>query len=172
MKKITFLVFSLLILFAPKLSAQEDAKFQAIFLYNFIRQMEWPADYKQGDVLVKVIGDSEIIDELNAYAKEIPINNQKIICQSSTVANLSKCHIVYIPVSKSTELAAVIAKIGNASTLIVTEQAGLTAKGAGISFVRDNENGLNVLRYQYNEANITKQKIKVGSGLKELGIPK
>jgi len=152
-------------------SAQQDTKFQAIFLYNFTRQLGWPDTYKTGDIVIKVLGESEVVDELNAFAKNNPVNGQNVVSQATSASNIGKCHIIFIPQAKSNELNTVITSLEGSSTLIVTEQSNLTTKGAGISFIQIKEgDGSSILKYQFNTENISKYKIKVSSNFMTLGL--
>lgn len=153
------------------LFAQQDAKFQAIFLYNFTRQLGWPDDYRSGDIIIKVLGDSDVVEELNNFAKNNPVNGQNVVSKATNTSSIGKCHILFIPASKTTQLASVVSSVKNQSTLIVTESAGQTSKGAGISFVNIKESdGSNILKYQYNVKNISSKNIKVSSNFMTLGI--
>jgi len=165
MKKI-FAVIVLVVVFLNTMNAQ-DTKFEALFVYNFTRQIDWPTDYKSGTFYIKVLGESEIVSELKNFTKDKKVGGtQDITVESVAVGSIGKCHVLFIPTSKSGELSAALAQIAGNSTLVITEQSNLTSKGAGISFIKDND----VLKYQFNQGNLDKQKLKVGSDLKELGI--
>jgi len=168
MKKIiTFLTIS--ILFIEILSAQ-NTKFQAIFLYNFTRQLGWPSECQTGDIVIKVLGQSEIINDINSFAKGNPVYGQNVVAKLTTIDDVTNCHILFVTDEKSSDLETIIAKVGTKSVLIVTGKSGLTAKGAGISFVSEPDSeGAQILKYQYNVTNITKHNIKVSSDFKSLG---
>lgn len=169
MKTKLFITFLFLVVAFQSFS--QEAKFEAIFLYNFTRQLGWPEEYKTGDIQIMVLGSSEIIDQINTFAKDKPISGQNVVAKSTTIDKIENCHILYIPEDKNEQLQEVITKIGDKSVLIVTEKSNQTVNGAGISFTveKDSEGG-EVLRYQYNVDNIKKQNIKVSSDFKSLGI--
>jgi len=170
MKKIIILFVFTILTSLSFVKAQEN-KFEAIFLYNFTRQLGWPEAYRSGDIIIKVFGETDIVDQINDFAKGNPVYGQNIVAKSTSIDGISDCHIVYITEDKSNELENVIAKIGMQSILIVTEEANLVSKGAGISFTREVDiDGEQILRYQYNTINIKKADIKLSSDFKSLGI--
>ena len=66
------------------------------------------------------------------------------------------CHILYVLSDYSSQLNEVIEKMKSKSTLIITDKAGFTSKGAGINFVVQE----NKQKIELNKANIKRYKIK------------
>lgn len=165
-------MFSVLILLlSGSFIKAQESKFEAIFLYNFTRQLGWPDSYKSGDIVIKVVGETEIVDQINEFAEGNPVYGQDVVAKSASAGEITECHIVYITEDASDELESIIEEIGDQNILIVTEVANLVTKGAGISFVREIDTaGDKVLKYQYKVDNIKKYDIKVSSDFKSLGI--
>ncbi len=169
MKKVSFLLLIILISVFGALS--QNVKFQAIFVYNFTRQLGWPSEYQTGDIVIKVLGQADIVDEINNFAKGNPVYGQNVAAKATTIDDVTNCHILYISEDKSGDLETVISKIGDKSVLIVTAKSNLITKGAGISFVTETDKeGDAILKYQYSATNISKQNIKVSSDFKSLGL--
>lgn len=60
--KRTTVVFYLLMLLTSTVSSAQDEKFQAIFLYKFIENINWP-DAKR-NLVVGILGETSVQDEL------------------------------------------------------------------------------------------------------------
>lgn len=106
-----------------------------------------------------------MIEELNTIAKKRKINEQSVVIKKcSTVDELVKCQIVYIPSSKSSYLSRFSSKTKN-NILIITEKTGLASKGAGINFVEVE----GVLKFEINTSNITKYGLSYNSELLNFG---
>lgn len=171
MKKLVYILVSILfctswIADKPSASEEASAKIKAIYIYNFTKYIEWPDNYKQGNFVIGVMGNNlSLINELNKMAASKTVGAQKLEIKNITSAD-AVCHIIYLLSTNSTQLAEVVDKIKNKSTLIITDRAGLATKGAGINFVIQE----NKQKIELNKSNIEKYKLKVASSLVELAI--
>lgn len=162
------LVAFLLVFFNQNLLAQNE-KFKALFMYNFTKYLEWPESERQGDFVIAVLGESALMDELKIIAEKKKVGFQSIVVQKiSSPDQLPKCHIVYIPESKTNQINAIKIKLASSSTVIIADNPGSIAKGAGINYVVNS--GKQV--FEISKTNLEKQNIKVGADLLSLGIPK
>lgn len=144
-------------------------KFQAAYLYNICKYMEWPVNYKSGNFVIGVLTNDPIVKELKKIATSKKYLNQKIVVKTFTsTASISKCHVLYIPTKQSGSINAAKSKINNFSTLLVTNKKGAVAQGAGINFLLLR----NKLRFEMKKSNITKKKIKVSSAIERLAYKK
>ena len=167
MKYLTILVL-LFVLIGNRFNATaQDAKFQALIMYNFTKLLDWPD--KSGDFVINVIGNVDLAKELKEFTANKKAGGvQEIIVKKVLVNELLDCQMIYVGSSESGNLDKIIEIIGGNNTLLVTEKNGLTDKGASISFVKINGNW----KYQFSESNIKTQGLKVSSDFKELGIAK
>ena len=148
------------------LKAQTTAGMKAVFIYNFTKYIEWPPDYKDGDFVIGVLGNSGVTQELSKYAETRKAGNQAIVVKTfNSIAEISKSHMIFIPSDKSSKLGEVISTINGQSTLIITEQSGLAKSGAAINFVSSDTQ----VEFELNQNNITSYGMKVNSKLVELG---
>lgn len=165
MKKVSLL---LLLVFAASSAFSQTHKFQSVFMFSFTKYVQWPDAYNQGDFEILVLGDSPIIDELKAMAQAKKVNGDRSIkvTKINSPSEIKKCNILYVPSNKSSQIDAVLAKVGSQSILIVSEEAGLGAKGSNINFiVKDGK-----LAFELNQAAIGKQSLKVSNELSRLAI--
>ena len=144
------IILSVLVgLFFSHIIIAQETKFEAIFLYNFTRQLGWPNSCQTGDIVIKVLGQSEIVDQINNFAKDKPVSGQNVVAQLATIDNISDCHIIFITEEESDKIQSVLTNIGEKSILVVTEKANLISSGAGVSFVKElDSEGDEVLKYQ------------------------
>lgn len=144
-----------------------NAKMKAVFLYNFTRYIEWPEEYKQGNFVIGLLGETAITEELTKVAATKKAVNQTIeIKKFNSIKDVSECHMLYVSSGNSGDLASAIQKTKGRSTLVITEQEGYAAQGAGISFkVVENRQ-----KFEINKANIQNRKMIVGSALLSLAI--
>ncbi|HET6227185.1 MAG TPA: YfiR family protein [Bacteroidia bacterium] len=168
MKKKIFLFLSIVFLsLAPGRPEETSAKIKAIYIYNFTKYIEWPESYKQGNFVIGIIGNNnELVNELNKMATVKTVGNQHLEIKNISPTSDIGCHIIYILSDNSTQLTEVIENNKNKSTLIITDKAGLAAKGAGINFVVQE----NKQKIELNKSNIERYKLKVASSLVELAI--
>ena len=152
------------------LQAQPDpnARFKALFIYQFTKYIEWPASYKSGDFVIGIVGESDVVKHLNTMASTKKAGSQNIkIVKYNSAAEIGKCHIVFLTKSKSSEFSAALSKTNSNNTLLITEQAGLARKGSDINFViLDNRQ-----KFELNKSNCSKSGLNVSAGLVQLAIP-
>ncbi len=148
-------------------SVDTNSKMKAIFIMNFTKLIEWPQPYRQGNFVVGVIGDSPLYPELVKMSKTKKVANQSLqVVKFNSSSEIQKCHIIYVSRNKSENMNAVLEKVKQNSTLIITEKNGLVDKGAGINFiVKDNRQ-----KFELNKKNVEKYKLKVSSNLVSLAF--
>lgn len=141
------------------------SKLQPFFIYNFIKQIEWPSS--TGDFVIGVVGQSEITAELVKLSKTKKVNDRKIVVKHfSSVSDISACHILFVPASHTSSLQKAIEKLGSSSTLVITEAEGAISQGAAINFViRESRQ-----RFQVSKENASKKGVKISSYLIKLAV--
>ena len=163
MKKL-ILFFGLIFLLSSNVFGQNE-RFKALFLYNFTKYVEWPSSQNKGNFTIGVLGNSDIIQNLNIIAKRKKVGSQKIIISEfKNINDLKSCHILYVTSGKSKDLKKILSKYGE-NTLIITESKGLAKKGAGINYF-DNDGNLS---FEINKKNITNKGLKLDESLISLG---
>lgn len=144
-----------------------NAKYKAMFIYNFTKYFEWPQNYKDGNFIIGVLGNTPLLSELNKMASIKKVGNQpfeiKIFESSGAISN---CHILIVAPDVTTPLSEIVAKIKKYSTLLITEKQGFAKQGAAINFVVQN----NKPAFELNKANAEKQNLKVSANLLSLAI--
>ena len=169
--RILFGLITVLLVFGFQTTPREDtnARIKSVFIYNFTRYIEWPADYKSGNFVINMFGSNpSMLTELNSMAKTKTVGTQTIeIKNTTTIDGVGKAHILYVTADALSSLTDILVKLKGKSTLIVTEKPGSAKQGAAINFVIvDNRQ-----KFELNQANAVKYNLKVSSSLVALAIP-
>lgn len=154
----------------PKLSAQSSIPAaQSVFVYNFTRLIEWPAEYKTGDFTIGVIGSGEVFNELKNYTNSKMVGAQAIkIVKFNAPADVTKCQIIFVGYGKTKDIPEIVTKLGGASTLIVSENKTAIEKGAAINFVIVDDK----LKFELKLSNASSLGLKIHSNLENMAIAK
>ena len=173
MKRFLGLAFLLLLLgnngaFSQKMDKENtNAKIKAVFIYNFTKYFEWPADYRTGNFVITVIGDLALYKELKEMGMKKSGGPQTFeIRTAGNLNEVERCHILFISSSYSNLLSEANVKMKGKNTLIITEKTGLAKMGAAINFVAvDNKQ-----KFELNKKNAEKYGLLVSLNLEKLAI--
>jgi len=144
-----------------------NAKIKAVYIYNFTKYIEWPQSYRQEDFVIGVLGETPLTEELTKMASSKKVLGQSILVKNyKSSAEIGKCHILYIPAGSNIPFSTIVGKVSGYSTLLVTDTPGMAAKGSAINFVVMQ----NRQKFELNESNAVKYKLKVSNSLEALAI--
>jgi len=153
------------ILFINIAAQTEIPKAQAMFIYNFSRLIEWPSNYKTGPFIIGFVGSSFTYEQMLAFSAGKSVGAQAISVQKfATIDDISTCHILFIPFSKTKDMVNILTKIQGKSTLIISEKNGAITSGSAINFIIFDDK----LKFEFKPENATKYQIKVSSKLNEM----
>lgn len=162
-----FLVLLGLLAFKSAKAQDVDYKAYTLFVYNFMKYIEWPEAQSKGDFVVGVYGDSPIQKELQVLATSKKLKGRNIV-----IKNLAKpedaagCHLMYVSSSKSSAVKVIKEQMKDKPVLIVGEREGLAKKGAALSFVTLDDDAL---QFDINKKEIEQHQLKISSQLISLG---
>ncbi len=140
-------------------------KAQTLFIYNFSRLIEWPANYRSGPFVIGVIGAVEVTMELELYTKGKKVGTQDInIVRFKTTKEITNCHILFVPFDKTKQMPEILGMLNDKSTLIITEKSGALEEGSAINFVIIEDK----LKFELKPENAVKLGIKFSSKLQEM----
>lgn len=168
-KRIFIGVFVALLFMSAGTPDQYDtnAKIKSIYIYNFTKYIEWPDDYKSGNFVIGILGESNVQGSLEAMAATKKAASQPFeIKQFSSVDQITSCHMLFIPRKQGAQLSAARKKVSGGATLIITEEEGLALKGSGINFIVQE----NKQKFELNKSNIEPYKLQISSSLLSLAV--
>lgn len=162
MRKLLFLSAVLLLL--CNVCRAQMAQFQALYIYNFAKNIGWPDG--SNELVITVIGDNDLMSELSRLATSKNVGSRKVIVKESATTNgIPKSDIIYLGESKAGQIGTLLANQEGNKNLIVCGKKGQCANGAGISFL--NEGGK--LQFEISNKNISKRGLQVSQKLLTLG---
>lgn len=141
MRKIIGMLFFVL-LFSSMARAQEY-KYHPIFIYNFSRYIEWPANADKDNFTISVLGKTEAYREMvDISEKKKTIKNRKfVVRQCSSVGEAKQSDIVFI--TRGTRVKAEdIKQLEDDGTLVITELDDIVEKGSHINFIATQDSRL------------------------------
>jgi hypothetical protein len=164
MKKTLVLVLFLL---SGAVGYAQNYKLHSLFIFSFTRYVQWPDAYNEGDFEIVVLGDTPLLDELKTMAQTKKVGDRTIrITKVNSIGELKKCHILFVPSSRTAQFGEVLSRVSNQPVLIVTEESGLGAKGSIINFIiRDGK-----LAFELNQNAVARQNLRVSNELSRLAI--
>ena len=117
-------------------SSQNNYFIYTVFINKIANYVEWPPEYKTGDFIIGVLGKTEATDQLKLLAMKKDIAGRKIkIAEFSSIGDITKCNMLFLPEHLSGQLPDVIKKLKGTSTMMITEKEGLALKGSCVNFV-------------------------------------
>jgi hypothetical protein len=142
-------------------------KAQTLFIYNFSRVIEWPANYKTGNFIIGILGTTDVATELETYTKGKKVGTQSIeIIRYKAPAEIQTCHILFVPFSRTKQVPEIVAALNGKSTLIITEKNGALDDGAAINFIILQDK----MKFELKSENASKNGIKFSSKLQEMSL--
>jgi len=136
-----------------------------MFIYNFSRLVEWPVAYKSGPFIMGVLGGSTVAEELEVYAAGKKVGIQDIqIKRYKTIQEIATCHILFIPFSRTKQMAEIQIAVQAKNILLITEKNGALDEGSAINFILLSDK----IKFEIRSENITKYGLKFSSKLQEM----
>ncbi len=160
------LFFGFLAIFVLQIStAAPLSQNYAVYIYNFMKYMSWPANYQAGDFVIGVLGYTPHIKDLHHLAINKKINNQQIIIKVfSEPADFGKCNILFIPARQSEKIEQCMELLGNKPTVIITEKVGMAKRGSCINFITED----NKIQFELNRTTAQNIGVQVKNDLVKL----
>ena len=164
-----FFVCFMVLFFNSNLKAQEtDYKSYALYVYNFMKYIEWPESQSTDNFVIGLYGESPISSEFKLLAAQKKLKGRTIIFkQCKTIDDAAGCQLLYITSSKSSYIKTIDEKYQDKAMLSVGERDGSVYKGASLSFMTTDEDEL---KFEINKKNIETHKLKISSSLLKLGV--
>jgi hypothetical protein len=165
LKNIT-IALGFFLLFAVPVKAQViDPKFEALFIYNFTKYIEWSKTDGHSDFIIGILGKGDIVTEMQLMASLKLVGDRKIIIKVfDNSENIEHCHILFITKNQSAQIPVAKQKLAGMSTLYITESPGMAQNGSGINLVSK----VNKVVFEVNTKNLKDNNLEISSTLLHL----
>jgi hypothetical protein len=120
-------------------TTMSEYQVKALFLLNFVKYVEWPANagpVANGPIVIGIIGQHNFNDSLTSSVEGKSINGRSIVIKHFLADDdLSGCAILFISSSGSSQESAILKKAGALPILTVGEDDSFLQKGGIIDFM-------------------------------------
>lgn len=174
MKKLLPVIYILIFTVAIQSNAQVaqsgktyQERSAAMYIYNFTRYFEWPAEAKNGDFVIAVVGDNVLHSELEGIVEGRMVGTQKIVVQNHrNASDVNNCHILFLAENPSRLMNNVVEQMNDFPTLFITSLDGATRNGSIINFIEKDQ----TMRFELHRSNAAEKGLQVDSRLDNLAI--
>lgn len=158
MQRILFFIAILLISSAGTKLYSQVNKFQALYLINFTKNIDWSSQ----DLTIGVVGNTKTLIELESLIAKYPnITLRKI----AGTEYIEKCQMIFLPSAQSRNFDLIQGKIKGLPIVLVSEDESLANKGAEIAFYMEG----NRLKFILNQTALNSAGVKVDDKLLSIG---
>lgn len=123
-------------------TAADEYQVKAVFLFNFTRFIEWPAEvFPQADApfVVGVFGNDPFGTNLDKVVKGESANGHPLVVRRvRNAAEAAACQILFIPQAENRRLDELVSALAKSSTLTVSDLPGASQRGVMIRLVTEN----------------------------------
>jgi len=135
----------------------------ALYVYNFVRYIEWPVSSQNGNFVIGVVGESPVSDELEKIIVNKKVNSQTVILKRfSSPDQVTFCHVLFISEKYCDKVEGITNSRNN--TFMICERKGMTSKSSAINFIKQDAK----IRFEINKENIKKSGLYVNNQLEFL----
>jgi hypothetical protein len=113
-----------------------EPSLKAAFIYNFVRFTEWPDAFPAANPFVMcVLGDAAVSDALERTVRGRDVaGHPMVVSRVTSVGPKPPCHVLYLSGGTASQQAQVIAPLGDAPVLTISDVQGFTEIGGMVQF--------------------------------------
>lgn len=126
---------------APLPAAPESRTVKAAYVYNFTKFIDWVAEDGVTDraatVVICVLGSDPVGSALDEIAALESMGRPILVHHVRSGEAIPACHVLYIGISETPRLASILAQVGAAGMLTVSDIPRFAEQGGMIGFTLD-----------------------------------
>lgn len=156
---------------APKVT---EYQVKALFLFNFIKYVEWPEETfsnHESPIVIGVVGKNPFDGLLQNTVEDKRQNGRNIIVkQIERNENIADCHLLFIPRSYNSSKANILEQLKGIPVLTIGEREDFIKDGGIINFVIKKEQvrlEINLLSSRMSKLRISSRLLSVADVVKE-----
>lgn len=140
------------------------AKFEALYIYNICRYIEWPPSFVSREFVIGVVGqNNELVEQLEGLAASRNIQNKKVkVKYISSDSEVNTCHIVFFTEGSEDKIASYMFR--GKKALFMSESDNGLDNGSDINFFMSDSK----LKFALSRTNVIKKDINVSGELEQL----
>jgi hypothetical protein len=143
---------------------------KATYLYNFSRFVEWPAGGLQArseSFAICVLGEDPFGGALKATVAQETVAGRSVVTKQVPAAqDAVTCRVLFISSSEDKRLKEILASLGTASVLTVSDLPKFTQRGGMVQFVLEG----NKVRFEVNSAIAQRAGLTLSSELLKVAV--
>jgi hypothetical protein len=146
---------------------EDEALLKTAFVYNFAKFTRWPTDAWEGpdnDLMLCTIGDGLMVRSLARLGSEKVRGRSVTVRALMTESRIDACHMLFISGSVHRHMARIIARVGKAPILTISEIRGFSDAGGIIQLYRAQKR----VRFKINLRAATEKRLEISSRLLDL----
>lgn len=157
------LLLAIILLAGFNVKAEQDvALIEAMYIYNFLRYIEWPGTSVGDNFVIGVYGDSNTLDHLIKYTQNRKVGIKTIeVKKVSNLSEAKKCQVLFLPAESVNVIQQLRSHVGNSPCMIVSEVSGTNQLGSTVEFIFEN----NKLKFKIDVARAQQQNLMVSKAL-------
>jgi hypothetical protein len=144
---------------------EREYEFKAVYLYHFLRFIEWPEQNEtEFPLVIGVLGEDPFGSTLDEVLRGETINGRSVVASRyPQPEDVGKCHVLFVARKPGFTVERVLRAVQK-GTVIVGETPGFAEGGGAINFYIDNSR----LMFEINEEAFHRAGVKVSSQLLRL----
>ena len=146
-----------------------EYQIKAVFLFNFVQFVEWPAAAfpdTAAPIRIGVLGDDPFGPALDDAVRGETIRSRQLVVERShNTEDLRDCHLVFVSKSEGRRIGPTFDQLLPHPILTVSELDGFARHGGVIAFFNEGKK----LRFEINTAAAQRAGLKISSELLSLG---
>jgi len=153
---------------APAQTISAEYKLKAVFLYNFVQFVDWPAsafNNEQSPLIIGVLGTDPFGKFLDATVRGEVVKNRRLeIRRYKNVDEIGNCHVLFISASHAGNLNSILAGLKERSILTVSDTEEFARSGGMVRFITENHK----IRFRINVEVVKAAHLTISSKLLQL----
>ncbi len=142
-------------------NAYPEGKIKAALIYNFMRFVDWPAEYSITGELC-VLGHKQEYHDALLFLSRRELKNTTIslrILSSKKLNNIKSCQVVFVTSDASEQQKQNVLQLAGKSTLIIGDETSFLGNSGMINFVKKQQK----IGFEVNLANVHAANIRISS---------
>ena len=152
---------------APAPSREYQIK--AVFLYNFVQFVDWPAAAFSGPdapIRIGILGDDPFGSAIDEAVRGESVRSRRlVVIRARSLDELADCQLVFFSKPEARDVAEQLARFGGRPVLMVGDDQDFARRGGAIAFYPEGKR----IRFEINVGVARRLGLKISSELLELG---